>query len=59
MNKVRIRDTIDEDLNLFEVHKLEDVGAGVDHKTSDGNDDTNGAVMMRLSVSQKVRRIIG
>ena len=43
MNKLRIRDTIGEDLNLFEVHKLEDVGVGVD-----GNDDTNSAVIMRL-----------
>jgi len=48
VNKLRIRDTIGEDLNLFEVHKLEDVGVGVDHKTNDGNDDTNSAVMMRL-----------
>jgi len=48
VNKMRIRDTIGEDLNLFEVHKLEDVGVGVDDKTSDGNDDTNSAVMMRL-----------
>ena len=50
VNKMRIRDTIGEDLNLFEVHKLEDVGVGigVDHKTSDGNDDTNSVVMMRL-----------
>ena len=48
VNKVRIRDTIGEDLNLFEVHKLEDVGVGVDHKTSDDTDDTNSAVMMRL-----------
>ena len=49
---MRIRDTIGEDLNLFEVHKLEDVKVGIsgmgDLNTSDVSDDTEGAVIMRL-----------
>jgi len=52
VNKMRIRDTIGEDLNLFEVHKLEDVKVGIsgigDLNTSDVSDDTEGAVIMRL-----------
>ena len=50
VNKVRIRDTIGEDLNLFEVHKLEDMGmAGLEHRTSDASDDTEGdVVIMRI-----------
>ena len=52
MNKVRIRDTIGEDLNIFEVHKLEDAKCGIsvmrEASNSDGKGDTQSVVAMRL-----------
>ena len=51
-----MRDTIGEDLNLFEVHKLEDVKVGLEHKSSDASDDTNSAVMMRIECQSEVEK---
>lgn len=52
VNKVRIRDTIGEDLNIFEIHKLEDVKCGIsvmrEPNKSDGKGDTKSVVAMRL-----------
>ena len=50
MNKVRIRDTIGEDLNIFEIHKLEDVkcGASVMKEQNISKGNTKSVVAMRL-----------
>ena len=47
-----MRDTIGDDLNTFEVHKLENVKVGKsvigEPNTSDGKSDTKSGVIMRL-----------
>ena len=50
MNKVRIRDTIGEDLNIFEIHKLEDVKCGISvmREPNINKVDTKSVVAMRL-----------
>ena len=49
---MRVRDTIGDDLNTFEVHKLEHVKAGISvmgkPNTSDGKSDTKSVAIMRL-----------
>ena len=49
---MRVRDTIGDDLNTFEVHRLEHVKVGIsvmgEPKTSDGKSDSKSVVIMRL-----------
>ena len=49
---MRVRDTIGDDLNTFEVHKLEhvkiDISVMGEPNTSDGKSDTKNGVIMRL-----------
>jgi hypothetical protein len=48
VNKVRIRDTIGEDLNIFEIHKLEDIKCGISMMREASSGDTKSVVAMRL-----------
>ena len=49
VNQVRIRDTVADDLNTFEVHKLENVVTVTGQSiTSDDKSDIKNGVIMRL-----------
>ena len=52
VNQLRVRDTIGDDLNTFEVHKLENVKVGIsvmgDTHNSDSRSDTKSGVIMRI-----------
>eukprot|EP00092_Neocalanus_flemingeri_P027093 GFUD01029380.1.p1 GENE.GFUD01029380.1~~GFUD01029380.1.p1 ORF type:complete len:410 (+),score=112.23 GFUD01029380.1:121-1350(+) len=50
VNQVRVRDTVGEDQNTFEVHKLENVKVSVmeEPNTSESKSDTKSGVIMRL-----------
>eukprot|EP00092_Neocalanus_flemingeri_P006754 GFUD01007296.1.p1 GENE.GFUD01007296.1~~GFUD01007296.1.p1 ORF type:complete len:191 (+),score=49.79 GFUD01007296.1:70-573(+) len=52
VNQVRIRDTVADDLNTFEVHKLENIKIGItvngQSNPTDNKSDTKNGVIMRI-----------